>query len=112
MWAKGETILEKQMEKKLFISQPMNGKSDADILKERKYLITKAEELAGEALDVLDTFFEDAPENAAPLWYLGESLKYLANADLAIFAADWECARGCRIEHEAAVQYGIKIMEV
>lgn len=30
--------------KKLFVSQPMNGKSSDEILKERKYLIAKAEE--------------------------------------------------------------------
>ena len=46
------------------------------------------------------------------MWYLGKSLEYLADADLAVFALDWPSARGCRIEHEAAVQYGIATMEV
>ena len=98
--------------KKLFVSQPMNGKSDDEILKERKYLIAKAETQTGEMLEVLDTFFEDAPADAKPLWYLGEALKYLASADLAVFALDWPCARGCRIEHAAAEEYGIPVMEV
>lgn len=98
--------------KKLFISQPMNGKSSDEILKERKYMIAKAETLTGEKFEVLDTFFEEAPADAAPLWYLGESLKYLASADLAVFALDWASARGCRIEHEAAKEYGILMMEV
>ena len=93
--------------KKLFVSQPMNGKSSDEILKERKYLIAKAEAHAGETLEVLD-----APADAKPLWYLGESLKYLASADLAVFALDWACARGCRIEHAAAEEYGIPMMEV
>ena len=97
--------------KKLFVSQPMNGKSDDEILKERKYLIAKAEACTGEALEVLDTFFVNAPANAKPLWYLGESLKYLAMADLAVFALDWSKARGCRIEHAAAEEYGIPTME-
>ena len=57
-------------------------------------------------------FFEDAPADAKPLWYLGESLKYLASADLAVFARDWACARDCRIEHAAAEEYGIPMMEV
>ena len=96
--------------KKLFVSQPMNGKSDDEILKERKYLIAKAEAHAGETLEVLDTFFEDAPADAKPLWYLGESLKYLSEADMAIFAQDWIAARGCQIEHEAALRYGIATM--
>ena len=96
--------------KKLFVSQPMNGKSSDEILKERKYLIAKAEAHAGETLEVLDTFFEDAPADAKPLWYLGESLKYLSEADMAIFAQDWIAARGCQIEHEAALRYGIATM--
>lgn len=98
--------------KKLFVSQPMNGKSSDEILKERKYLIAKAEAQTGEMLEALDTFFEDAPADAKPLWYLGESLKCLASADLAVFALDWPCARGCRIEHAAAEEYGIPVMEV
>lgn len=97
--------------KKLFISQPMNGKSDDEILKERKYLNAKAEARTGEAFEVLDTFFASAPADAKPLWYLGESLKYLAMADLAVFALDWSKARGCRIEHAAAEEYGIPTME-
>lgn len=98
--------------KKLFISQPMNGKSDDEILKERQYLIAKAEERTSEKFDVLETFFQGAPADAKPLWYLGKSLEYLAEADLAVFAMDWNSARGCQIEHTAAQQYGIPTMEV
>lgn len=98
--------------KKLFVSQPMRGKTVEEILKERKALIAKVEERTGEKFEVLETFFEDAPAEASPLWYLGKSLEYLADADLAVFALDWPSARGCRIEHEAAVQYGISTMEV
>lgn len=98
--------------KKLFISQPMRGKTDEEILKERKALIAKAEERTGEKFEVLETFFEDAPAEVSPLWYLGKSLEYLADADLAVFALDWPSARGCRIEHEAAVAYCIPIVEV
>ena len=43
---------------------------------------------------------------------LKASLKYLAFADMAVFALDWACARGCRIEHAAAEEYGIPMMEV
>ena len=90
----------------------MRGKTVEEILKERKALIAKVEERTGEKFEVLETFFEDAPAEASPLWYLGKSLEYLADADLAVFALDWPSARGCRIEHEAAVQYGISTMEV
>lgn len=98
--------------KKLFISQPMRGKSDEDILAERNKAIKTAEKLIGESVEVIDSFFESAPVDAKPLWYLGESLKLLAEADVAYFAEGWQDARGCKIEHTCAVEYGIDRIEV
>lgn len=65
-----------------------------------------------EEIEVIESFFESAPANATPLWYLGESLKLLGTADFAVFAPGWQDYRGCRIEHDAAVAYGIPIAEV
>lgn len=50
--------------KKLFISQPMRGKSDADILAERQKAIKSAEEKVGEPVEVIDSFFQEAPVDA------------------------------------------------
>ena len=97
--------------KKLFISQPMKGKSDEDILKERNKAIAEAERLCGDVVEVLDSFFQGAPANANPLWFLGKSLELLAQADVAYFAPGWADARGCRIEHLCAVEYGIDRIE-
>ena len=46
--------------KKLFISQPMRGKSDEDILTERKKAIESAEKAIGEPVEVIDSFFQEA----------------------------------------------------
>ena len=43
--------------KKLFISQPMRGKSDDEILKAREEAIKKVEEMTGERVEVIDSFF-------------------------------------------------------
>ena len=94
--------------KKLFISQPMKGKSDGVILQQRKQAIKEAEELLKEPVEVIDSFFQNAPAEARPLWFLGKSLELLSTADIAYFADGWQDARGCKIEHECAVQYGIK----
>ncbi|MCD8381540.1 MAG: DUF4406 domain-containing protein [Clostridiales bacterium] len=91
--------------KKLFISQPMNGKTDEEILATRKAAVEAAEREIGEHVEVLESFFQGAPHEANPLWFLGESLKLLGQADVAYFAQGWESARGCRIEHEAAIAY-------
>ena len=93
--------------KKLFISQPMKGKSDEDILAERKKAIKSAEDVIGEQVEVIDSFFQSAPVGAKPLWFIGKSLEFLSDADIAYFAKDWQKARGCKIEHERAVEYGI-----
>lgn len=100
-----------KMSKKLFISQPMRGKSDAEILAVREQAIQVAERLLGEKVEVIDSFFQNAAEDARPLWFLGKSLELLSTADMAYFAHGWMDARGCRIEHECAVQYGIKRIE-
>lgn len=94
--------------KKLFISQPMRGKSDEEILAVRKKAIKSAEKQIGESVEVIDSFFQAAPTNVKPLWYLGESLKLLAEADIAYFAKGWDEARGCKIENTCAIEYGIE----
>lgn len=95
--------------KKLFISQPMNGKTDEEILAVREKAIESAERNIGEPVEVIDSFIrEDAPEGVtAGLWYLAKSLELLAAADVAYFAKGWETARGCRIENTCAIEYGI-----
>lgn len=60
---------------------------------------------------VIDSFFQSAPAEAKPLWFLGKSLELLSTADVAFFAKGWEDARGCRIEHECAIEYGIDTIE-
>ena len=97
--------------KKLFISQPMRGKTDEEILAVRKKAIESAEKKIGEKVDVIDSFFQKAPVAAKPLWFLGKSLELLSTADIAYFAIVWEDARGCRIENTCAVEYGIDVIE-
>ena len=97
--------------KKLFISQPMRGKTDEEIIAVREKAIRSAEKRVGEPVEVIDSFFQSAPVDAKPLWYLGESLKLLAEADVAYFADGWNEARGCKIEHTCAVEYNIDRIE-
>ena len=94
--------------KKLFISQPMRGKTDEEILTVREKAIKSAEKQVGEPVEVIDSFFQEAPADAKPLWFLGKSLELLSGADVAYFAQGWEDARGCAIEHDSALAYGIK----
>ena len=97
--------------KKLFISQPMKNKTDEQILKERDIAIQEVKELVGDDVEIIDSFFKDAPHDARPLWYLGKSLELLSTADVAYFAKDWDRYRGCKIEHTCAMEYGIDCIE-
>lgn len=97
--------------KKLFISQPMKGKTDKEILKEREKAIESAKKYLGEEVEVIDSFFQSAPVDAKPLWFLGKSLELLSTADVAYFAKDWDKFRGCKIENLCAIEYGIDVIE-
>lgn len=100
--------------KRLFISQPMNGLTDEQILKTREEIKASAESIIGEPVDLIDSFILETPklaDKSVPIWYLGKSIMLLAEADVAYFGGDWENARGCKIEYEIADKYGIQIIE-
>ncbi len=97
--------------KKLFISQPMNGKTNDEIERERERAVRAATEYLGEPVEVIDSFFKDAPHDAKPLWFLAESIRLLADADCIYFADGWDGARGCVVERVCAVNYGVPIVE-
>lgn len=91
-----------------FISLPMNGRDDEEVKRElnecRQRILT-----VDEQAEFLDTFIEEAPEDAKGLWYLGKSLEIMDGADACYFCRGWENARGCSLEHYSAKEYGKKI---
>ena len=96
---------------KLFISQPMRDKTNEQIEAERKTAIETVKKAYGEDIEIIDSFFKDAPHEAKPLWFLGKSFELLSTADVAYFCKDWEKYRGCKMEHTACIEYGIKTIE-
>ena len=97
---------------KIFISQPMRDKADEEIKKEREAAIQVVKEkFPDKTIEVIDSFFENAPHDAKPLWFLGKSFELLSGADLAVFIGEWEKYRGCKMEHLAAMEYGIPYID-
>jgi hypothetical protein len=94
---------------KIFISQPMNGLSADEIMAKRGDIIATINNIFKDDFEIIDSYFADYnPNNGCiPLKYLSKSLELLADADMAYFAKGWETARGCKIEHDVAVAYGI-----
>ena len=97
---------------KLFISQPMKDKTNEEIEAERERAILKVKKrFPDEKIEVIDSFFKDAPHEAKPLWFLGKSLELLSTADIAYFIGDWENYRGCKIENQCCKDYCIPVIE-
>lgn len=96
---------------KLFISQPMCDKTNEEIEKERVAAVARVEEICNDEVEVIGSFFKDAPHDAKPLWFLGKAIEMLAFADAAYFCKDWQNYRGCRIENQCAIEYGITVIE-
>lgn len=92
----------------VFLSQPMRGRSNEEIAAERAEILKDIRQTFPEA-KFTDSFF-GIQCGFSPLECLGEALKLLAKADCAYFVDGWEDTRGCRIEHQCCVDYGIKIL--
>jgi hypothetical protein len=91
--------------KKLFVSQPMKGKTSEEILAQREKALAAVKKRIG-PFELIDTFFADF--NGNRLEFLGKSVSEgLAIADAALFIGDWHKYDGCRCEHFIAAQYGV-----
>jgi hypothetical protein len=91
----------------------MKDKTQEEITLERNEAIDYLKKVYGDDIEIIDSYFEDYnPENGCvPLKFLAKSIEMLADADLAYFIKGWDQTRGCVIENECAVQYGIKVVE-
>lgn len=102
---------------KAMLSQPMAGKTDEEIKKTRERAIEELEKMGYEIVNTLFTdewyssekMKERGVENI-PLCFLAKSLENMANCHAAYFCKGWKNARGCKIEHDVAVAYGLKII--
>lgn len=105
------------MVKKAMLSQPMGGKTDEEIVETRERAIKVLE---AKGYEVVNTLFKDewySHENMEkrgvvqiPLCFLAKSLENMSLCHTVYFCKGWENARGCKIEHEAAVAYGLDII--
>lgn len=89
---------------KAMISQPMKGKTEKQIRKEREKVVDKLQRLGWEVIDTI--FEEEPPKNSdTAIWYLAKSIDAISKVDAVLFMNGWQDARGCKIEHEICQQY-------
>ena len=92
---------------KVMISQPMKGKTNEQIREERTHLVKR---LQDEGIEVVDTVFENAPaDEDVAIYMLSQSIRYIGKVDAVYFMKGWEKARGCKVEHQVAVEYGKQV---
>ena len=102
---------------KAMLSQPMAGKTDEEIIATRERAISTLCELGYEIVNTLFTDewysrekMEERGVVQIPLCFLAKSLEKMSLCHAAYFCKGWENARGCRIEHDAAVAYGLTVI--
>lgn len=105
------------MSKKAMISQPMAGMTDEGIAEARDKARAKLREMGYEFVNTLFTdewYSAEAMKERGvvqvPLCYLAKSLENMSLCHAAYFCKGWENARGCRIEHDAAIAYGLEVL--
>ena len=88
----------------------MKGRTEEEIKASIQKMKKIAEIYEGEELELIDSYIEDNPpkDSKEAVWYLGESLKKLAQADVFIGICESYDWNGCCIERETADKYGIK----
>ena len=98
--------------KKLFVSVPMNGRTEENIRKSIDKMHSLAEIIFNEKLEVLPSYFQSEwpmpPMCNERIYLLGKSLVQLSIADFFIGVNYSDCFKGCNIEREVAYAYGIK----
>lgn len=95
--------------KKLFVSCPMNGRTEENIRKSIEKMHAIAELIFDEKLEVIPTYISHKPPKNVneSMWYLGESIKKMAKADYFIGTEYSPRFKGCYIEEQTASEYGI-----
>lgn len=101
--------------KKAMLSQPMNGKTDDEIISTRKRAIAF---LSAQGFEIINTLFTDEWYSTEamtkrgvvqiPVCFLAKSLENMSLCDVVYFCEGWQYARGCKIEHDVAVAYAIE----
>lgn len=103
--------------KRAMLSQPMAGKTEEEIKETRDRAIQVLKGLGYLVVNTLftDEWYSDQSMTSRgvvqiPLCFLAKSLEKMSMCHTVYFCKGWEQTRGCRLEHEAAVAYGLNII--
>ena len=106
--------------KRVFLSLPMSGRSDEDVLKDLKVMrgIVRNSDTFAWGAKPIDNFDTEIPQqfveavDRPSLLYLGKAIQIMSSCDAILMGYGWNMARGCRAEHQIALDYGIPVFRV
>lgn len=94
---------------KIFISQPMNGLKDSQILEKRAEMIRLLTDHYGEGIEIIDSFTKSEDViGRGRVAMLGDSIMKMWDADIVLFCDGWSGSAGCTVEYEVCSRYDIK----
>ena len=101
----------------------MTGKSEEEILATRQKEIEKIHQFFdadGVEINIIASYIDDATRKHFQkytsddinwdIFWLSQSLERLAMADMIWLCDGWEYSKGCNVELECAIQYGLDIV--
>lgn len=98
---------------KVYIAQPMQGMERESIIISRSAAMAYISKKHGENVEFVNNYNPDWDvDHISPLEALGKALQLLANSDIAYFFPGWEDSRGCSIEAECCIEYGIPMASI
>lgn len=101
--------------KKVMISQKMINLSPAQILETKNQIVQYLQETVFpyDEIEIISTFFTEDPPPSVKfdgVWYLGNSILKMSEADLLVVEPGAEESRGCKIEISVAKAYGLDVL--
>ena len=112
---------------RVFLSVPMKGRTDEEVVKqleEMKSYVTSSHIFGDEEIVFVHNYFYKPVKTVAisednivttkkapcyPLLYLAGAFEKMAVCNAVMLGKDWNKYRGCRLEKDAAVYYGLPV---
>lgn len=86
-------------ELKVFISQPMHRKSEEEVFEIRKEIEDFLKTCVVDEPNIIDQYHQEpSGEGNERIYYLGNSIAKMKDADIVIFTEDYEESTGCKVE--------------
>lgn len=96
---------------KIFISQPFHGLTEEQVMAKRQRIVELLDERGYPNIEIIDNYHKaDVPDGAGRVWYLGDSIRQMDEADLVVFTTNYREAKGCMVEFKVALLYSMRFV--